>query len=80
MTDPTRAFIEQSERNALNETANSKEHFVSLCLSLREAAVMRADLKQRTLAKLYNRRPDWLTEAHRRLDEAVVQPMAGPRT
>jgi hypothetical protein len=28
-------------------------------------------LKKRTLTKLYNRRPAWLTLAHRKLEEAV---------
>ena len=30
-----------------------------------------AELKQRTLTNLYNRRPTWLDLAHRNLDEAV---------
>lgn len=30
-----------------------------------------AELKKRTLTKLYNARPAWLDLAHRRLDEAV---------
>lgn len=30
-------------------------------------------LKSRTLTKLYNAQPDWLIEAHRNLDEAVVE-------
>ena len=31
-----------------------------------------AELKTRTLTKLYNTRPAWLTEAHQRLDVAVA--------
>ena len=31
-----------------------------------------ADLAQRTLTKLYNRRPAWLDDAHRVLDAAVA--------
>jgi hypothetical protein len=30
-------------------------------------------LKKRTLTNLYNERPSWLADAHRRLDEAVFQ-------
>ena len=30
-----------------------------------------AELKQRTLTNLYNKRPDWLDQAHKRLDAAV---------
>ena len=36
-----------------------------------EGALDGVNLKERTLTNLYNQRPDWLTEAHRRLDEAV---------
>jgi type II restriction/modification system DNA methylase subunit YeeA len=42
-----------------------------------EAAVK---LKERTLTNLYNRRPQWLENAHAELDRAVAAPMAGPRT
>jgi type II restriction/modification system DNA methylase subunit YeeA len=31
-----------------------------------------ADLKQRTLTKLYNARPAWLDNAHKTLDQAVA--------
>ena len=31
-----------------------------------------AELKQRTLTNLYNKRPDWLDHAHRKLDHAVL--------
>jgi hypothetical protein len=36
------------------------------------------DLKQRTLTKLYNQRPDWLSNAHRTLDEAVFAAYGWP--
>lgn len=39
---------------------------------LNPAEVFGVDLKQRTLTNLYNRRPDWLVEAHHRLDAAVL--------
>jgi hypothetical protein len=35
-------------------------------------------LKDRTLTNLYNRRPDWFTEAHRRLDAAVFDAYGWP--
>ncbi len=35
-------------------------------------------VKQRTLTNLYNQRPDWLSEAHRRLDEAVFAAYGWP--
>ena len=37
-----------------------------------------AELAKRTLTNLYNARPAWLAEAHRRLDEAVFAAYGGP--
>jgi type II restriction/modification system DNA methylase subunit YeeA len=37
-----------------------------------------AGLKDRTLTNLYNKRPDWLTEAHRKLDHAVLDAYGWP--
>jgi hypothetical protein len=37
-----------------------------------------AELKQRTLTNLYNKRPDWLDEAHRTLDAAVLAAYGWP--
>jgi type II restriction/modification system DNA methylase subunit YeeA len=37
-----------------------------------------ADLKKRTLTNLYNQRPTWLDNAHRRLDEAVFEAYGWP--
>jgi hypothetical protein len=37
-----------------------------------------ADLKKRTLTNLYNERPTWLTLAHRRLDDAVLDAYRWP--
>ena len=36
--------------------------------------------KERTLTNLYNKRPDWLDQAHKRLDTAVFTHMAGLTT
>jgi hypothetical protein len=38
------------------------------------------DLKKRTLTNLYNARPAWLADAHRKLDEAVFAAYAWPAT
>ena len=41
----------------------------------------RADeLKKRTLTNLYNARPAWLADAHRKLDEAVFAAYGWPAT
>ena len=37
-----------------------------------------AELKKRTLTNLYNARPTWLGNAHRRLDEAVCAAYGWP--
>jgi len=37
-----------------------------------------AELKKRTLINLYNQRPTWLSLAHRRLDEAVLDAYTWP--
>jgi type II restriction/modification system DNA methylase subunit YeeA len=37
-----------------------------------------SDLKNRTLTKLYNERPEWLANAHRALDEAVFAAYGWP--
>jgi hypothetical protein len=34
---------------------------------------MASQLKERTLTNLYNQRPSWLDQAHRRMDEAVFE-------
>ena len=36
------------------------------------------ELKKRTLTNLYNQRPEWLANAHRRLDEAVFAAYGWP--
>ena len=37
-----------------------------------------ADLKKRTLTNLYNQRPAWLDNAHRKLDQAVFAAYGWP--
>jgi hypothetical protein len=38
------------------------------------------ELKERTLTNLYNARPTWLIDIHRRLDEAVFAAYGWPST
>lgn len=38
------------------------------------------ELKKRTLTHLYNARPTWLADAHRKLDEAVFAAYGWPAT
>jgi hypothetical protein len=45
---------------------------------LNPPGVNEAELKKRTLTNLYNQRPTWLDDAHRRLDEAVFAAYGWP--
>jgi type II restriction/modification system DNA methylase subunit YeeA len=45
---------------------------------LNPPGISEADLKDRTLTKLYNERPQWLANAHRTLDEAVFAAYGWP--
>uniref|UniRef100_UPI0013EAB9D7 class I SAM-dependent DNA methyltransferase n=1 Tax=Candidatus Chloroploca sp. Khr17 TaxID=2496869 RepID=UPI0013EAB9D7 len=45
---------------------------------LNEPGLSEAELKQRTLTKLYNQRPDWLDQAHKELDQAVCDAYGWP--
>ncbi|HEU4326919.1 MAG TPA: DNA methyltransferase [Roseiflexaceae bacterium] len=46
---------------------------------LNEAGLDAQALKKRTLTNLYNARPDWLDQAHRQLDQAVLDAYGWPR-
>uniref|UniRef100_UPI0013EB37B7 class I SAM-dependent DNA methyltransferase n=1 Tax=Candidatus Chloroploca sp. Khr17 TaxID=2496869 RepID=UPI0013EB37B7 len=45
---------------------------------LNEPGLSEAELKQRTLTKLYNQRPPWLDQAHKELDQAVCDAYGWP--
>ncbi len=45
---------------------------------LNPAGASEAELKKRTLTNLYNQRPTWLAQAHRKLDEAVFAAYGWP--
>ncbi|MGB8770354.1 MAG: type IIL restriction-modification enzyme MmeI [Candidatus Korobacteraceae bacterium] len=45
---------------------------------LNPSGASQGELKQRTLTNLYNARPSWLAEAHRKLDEAVFAAYGWP--
>lgn len=60
--------VDLSERSA----ARREQHFLDLCALVgHPPGASEADLKKRTLTNLYNQRPTWLDNVHRRLDEAV---------
>lgn len=45
---------------------------------LNEPGLTEVELKQRTLTKLYNQRPPWLDQAHKKLDQAVFDAYGWP--
>ena len=47
---------------------------------LNPSGASEADLKSRTLTNLYNARPAWLVDVHRKLDEAVFAAYGWPST
>ena len=87
-------FVDKWRPIALKESAAAKEHFIDLCRLLGHetpaegepkvayytlvAGASSADLRTRTLTNLYNRRPTWLENAHRALDEAVFAAYGWP--
>jgi hypothetical protein len=58
----------------------AQEHFIDLCRLLDHPTPTEADLKKRTLTNLYNARPTWLDNAHRKLDAAVCAAYGWPAT
>jgi hypothetical protein len=47
---------------------------------LNPSGTPQAELQKRTLTSLYNARPAWLADAHRKLDEAVFAAYGWPAT
>ena len=45
-----------------------------------EDSIAPSELKKRTLTNLYNQRPTWLANAHRKLDEAVFAAYGWPES
>ena len=67
----------------MGATKTAGEHGWADLVKLRDAwlnppGASEADLKKRTLTNLYNQRPTWLANAHRRLDEAVFAAYGWP--
>jgi hypothetical protein len=71
-------FISKWRPIELHEHAMAQEHFIDLCRLLDHPTPADADLKKRTLTNLYNARPTWLDNAHRKLDAAVFAAYGWP--
>ncbi len=63
---------EQKESEKVKAIAQAAQRLVEKRDAwLRPSDASKEELKKRTLTNLYNARPAWLAEAHRKLDEAV---------
>jgi hypothetical protein len=71
-------FVAKWRKTTLKESAAAKEHFIDLCRLLDHPTPADAELKKRTLTNLYNARPTWLDNAHRKLDAAVCAAYGWP--
>ena len=73
-TEPTETYspVVKAIANAARELVRLRD------LWLNPPNASESDLKDRTLTKLYNARPEWLANAHRTLDEAVFAAYGWP--
>ena len=78
------AFVAKWRPIELHERAMAQEHFIDLCRLLDHPTPAKAGAtggspwKKRTLTNLYNARPTWLDNAHRKLDAAVFAAYGWP--
>lgn len=70
--EPTESPLVQAIAAAAKELVNKRDNW------LNPPGADEAELKQRTLTNLYNRRPTWLQLAHHKLDEAVFAAYGWP--
>jgi len=71
-------FVAKWRRSELKESAADREHFIDLCRLIGHETPAEAELKKRTLTNLYNARPTWLDNVHKRLDAAVFDAYGWP--
>jgi len=71
--DPTGNEPAKADSPTVKAIADAARRLVELRDTwLNPEGVSEAELKKRTLTNLYNQRPTWLDNAHRKLDEAVA--------
>lgn len=74
-------FVAKWRRIELKERSVYQSHFIEICAlvghptptDIDPTGASEAELKKRTLTTLYNQRPTWLQNAHRKLDRAVFE-------
>ena len=69
--------LERPEGRGYVRRDRERSHGVTL-IGTRDQGATEDVLKERTLTKLYNSRPTWLEQAHRRVDEAVFAAYGWP--
>jgi hypothetical protein len=73
-SEPTDSLIVEAIAKAALELVEKRDAW------LNPPDATEAELKKRTLTNLYNARPTWLADAHRKLDEAVFAAYGWPAT
>jgi hypothetical protein len=66
------------QQTAIAEAAKELDRLRQGWLNPPEDSIAPSELKKRTLTNLYNQRPTWLANAHRKLDEAVFAAYGWP--
>jgi len=66
------------QQTAIAEAAKELDRLRQGWLNPPEDSIAPSELKKRTLTNLYNQRPTWLVNAHRKLDEAVFAAYGWP--
>jgi type II restriction/modification system DNA methylase subunit YeeA len=66
------------QQAAIADTARKLDRLRQTWLNPPEDSIAPSELKRRTLTNLYNQRPTWLVNAHRKLDEAVFAAYGWP--
>ena len=73
------AFVDKWRHIELKERAACQERFFDLCQLVNYPTAKSAGYEQkRTLTNLYNQRPTWLDNAHKKLDAAVFAAYGWP--
>ncbi len=73
-------YATDEQKAAIAEAARELNELRQTWLNPPEDSIAPSELKKRTLTNLYNQRPTWLANAHRKLDEAVFAAYGWPES
>jgi hypothetical protein len=71
-------WVTLAERRSARSLVSLRDAWLNPKPAPGEPPISDLDLRKRTLTNLYNARPDWLANAHRTLDEAVLAAYGWP--